>query len=467
MISGSEVDALTSLALMLGLGVLAVLVIREHPRAGAAAWLASVCLVPVWIGATAGVYLTAHILVALGVLFALSLQVRRPNPIVGQPVPLGRQPVPVGRKPDPVGRQTVWLDAAALAFFAACALGIVTGRWSWPVLFAVLSVWVLGYAFGRILPGWTGLEWLRAAIAVALAGVAALAVIEALAAWNPFVGISQPNSLYAVWGPIQVRGGEARVEGAFGHSIALGCSLALAIPFAMAARLNLLLRICMVALMGAAIAMTLSRIALISAAVAVVLTLVFGRLARRERAWFGAVAGIGALAILPMISTVMSRAGDEASQSSAYRGALATLVPDIDILGEAANSYTSPSGEHFWGRYTSVDSALLLVGLHFGWIALGLLLLMLVGALASLRLRRTPPEVIALIALTPAYLSVALITQYAMLVWFVVGMAAHAMSGSRAIRDGSALQEQDGATGSLRTSESASQPERKATHAHA
>ena len=53
-----------------------------------------------------------------------------------------------------------------------------------------------------------------AVLLAALMLVAALALVEFVTGWNPFVHVPGSGSLYEAWSPIQERGGIARAEGA-------------------------------------------------------------------------------------------------------------------------------------------------------------------------------------------------------------------------------------------------------------
>ena len=60
--------------------------------------------------------------------------------------------------------------------------------------------------------------------------VAVLAILEFVTGTNLFITyLPNTTSLFDIWGTLQPRGGVIRAEGAFGHSIALGASLGIAV----------------------------------------------------------------------------------------------------------------------------------------------------------------------------------------------------------------------------------------------
>ena len=133
-------------------------------------------------------------------------------------------------------------------------------------------------------------------------------------------------------------------------------------------------------------------------------------------------------ALLPFVSQVFADAGTEAANSSDYRGQLLGLVGAMTWIGTSNASVVTAGGDSLYAGFNSVDSAVLLLGLTYGIVALICALVLFgAGVLAMLR-RRGGPAVIAVVAQVPVLLTVALITQYAALFWFVVGLAVHAVT---------------------------------------
>jgi hypothetical protein len=148
-----------------------------------------------------------------------------------------------------------------------------------------------------------------------------------------------------------------------------------------------------------------------------------------------AVAGaVGAIVLIPVISTVFLDAGTEAGESAAYRVDLLQLVPQLTWFGGSANFTTLTANGDYLGAYaSSVDNALLLIALRFGIIPVLLVILLLVMAVISVLIpHRANAASIALVAQIPAMFSVAFITQYGMFVWFVGGLAVTLLQVDRA-----------------------------------
>ena len=157
-----------------------------------------------------------------------------------------------------------------------------------------------------------------------------------------------------------------------------------------------------------------------------VLSIVFLRdaISLRVRAAVTAGVVVVAAAVAPFVQAVFVDAGTEASASSDYRGDLYSLVPGMGILGTTPEAHRGSDGRVFYGPFRSIDSQLVLTGLTFGLLVAGAVLVALaVGVWLVLRGYATAAT-IALVAQIPALASVALITQYATLVWFLAGVAA-------------------------------------------
>jgi hypothetical protein len=269
------------------------------------------------------------------------------------------------------------------------------------------------------------INWVYGALATAAVVAAVLAILEFISGVNLFVGFAMPNSQYQTWSELQLRGGLLRVEGSFGHSIALGSSLAIASVFVAATKWPSWMRLTSLVIVLTAAGMTLSRIGLVG----IILTLLLaaallGRwLTRTLRialvALLTVVAGIG----IPLMWDVFTSAGDEAVGSAAYRTDLTSLVTDFSLLGISPSWAVSPTGDTYFGSFQSIDNQLILTGLRFGLLPVGLLVLALVICLITVLRGRSTPASIAVVAQIPAFVSVALITQYAEFVWFTAGLA--------------------------------------------
>lgn len=400
--SGSQPTEVLVLAIGGALGVLGFLVLRRSPRLVLAAWLAAVCLVPIWVVVPLGpLQVEPQSVAAIGCLAAL--------------LPLGSR----------VRDRLTVPDALMGGLVVVGLLGVVVGSWSLDATFRLLASWLVAYLLGRLLWRRLDLVVVYRGIALAFAVVAVLALVEAVTKVNVFIHIPGSASIRAAWTGIQIRGGVARVEGAFGHSIALGGCLATAVPITLAARLRPWLTVGLVALLAGATVVTFSRIGMITLAFGLVLTLVFlpSALSTRLRVALACSVAVVGLAVVPYVGRVFGAAGDEATNSAAYRGDLLSLLADANWLGLSGSAYRAPDGRVWFGTFRSIDNALLLLALNTGLLSLACVLVALVVAGVAVVSRRGSGPAIALVAQIPAFATVALITQYATWVWFLAGLA--------------------------------------------
>lgn len=393
-----DVDQRVLVLLAASCAALLVVVLRDAPRAALVLWLLVVAFVPVWLGvAVVSFFLPASLVGGLVLLTMLPFAPRALAPA----------------------------DWGVAVLMAACLLPVLVGGATPTSVFVVLTQWLLAFLLGRVVPARVGLAVVYQAVAVVFTVVSLGALAEFLLSWNPFVEITAANDLYATWGPLQERGGLLRAEGAFGHSIALGACLAMAIPLTLASAFRLRTRALMTAAMLSATLVTFSRVAMVCAVLAVVLSLLLLReeLSRAVRAAVALGLAVAGVLLVPFVAATFSAAGDEATNSAAYRGDLTSLIPDISVLGYATSAYRTTAGELYFGRFHSIDSALILLGLTYGWLALAAALALLLAAVWLVVAGRASAPTIALVAQLPALATVALITQYAMVLWFVAGLA--------------------------------------------
>jgi hypothetical protein len=403
-LTGPAMDRYAVLLALAGMGLVGLLVLRSHPKVGVALWFLVVCFVPTWVEANVGVLIPPTTLVG-GVLLA-SMALLLPS------------------------RVTVadWLVGF---FFVACLVPVLVGASSLAAVSAVILKWLIPFLVGRLLPLRVPTDWIYRCAGVFFTGVSVLAILESLLRWNPFVTVVANNVDYRTWSPLQQRGSLLRVEGAFGHSIALGTSIALVLPLVLGSSLRTRTKVVMVAAMLSAVVLTLSRIGIVCSVLALVLFVVFSRggLTTRARAVLSGVLVVGVLAATPSLLSVFDRAGSEPSLSAVYRSQLTELVPYVSVLGVAPNQHRTATGEVFFGSYRSIDNALILLGLTYGFVALAFALLLLTCAVVAVVARAATPPVLAMAAQVPAVASVALITQYEMLFWFVGGLALATLTG--------------------------------------
>lgn len=386
--------ALAAGALATGLLVLT----RFKPGAGLVLWLLVIAFVPIWVEARVVVPISAASAVGFVVLVSL------------------------------LGRQSVVFGPADLlfAFLVACATApMLVGHLSLSAFVGVATVWVVGFGLGRLAGTVIDDSWVYGAVAVVFTLVAALAIVEFVTGWHGLASWGPSNSSSATWRPIQVRSGLARAEGAFGHSIALGSSLAIALVMTVACRFRPAVRFAMITVMLVGVATTLSRGALISAASGLLLCVIFlrvdsVRLVRKRLLLMIVVAGA---VLVPAFARLLAESA-EAGPSAEYRGSLVSLLPFVRIFGRSDALQISPTGRAYFGGFRSIDSQLVLFGLSYGALTLGLVVTLLVLAVVRVIGLRARPATVALIAQIPSLLTVALITQYHLFFWFTAGLAA-------------------------------------------
>lgn len=393
-----------SFVVILGVGVVAgavwLVIASRSPRILLALFLLAIVALPVWAEVPAmGVAFTPAAIVALLLIPATLSKSGGLN--------LGRVDV-------------------LLAIFLGLALMAVLFAGSPQYAFSiVLSQWVTAYLVGRYLAPAAGLE--RAGSALAVAGVIAATwgiaeYVSGVHLFENFAGTA-PFS----WQEIQGRGGAERSEAAFGHSIALGGFITLAAPFVVAAKWRRSTRLLMLGVLTAGAFVTVSRAALISLAIALVLaawTLRSQQVGKTFRVNLRLLT-IGAVAVLiPLALRLFSTAGAELGQSSDYRTRLVEFVlVDLNWIGPADQIRTDTAGNTYYRSFLSIDNEFILAALQFGWLPVLVLVIALAGAPLRLVRRRGTPADVALVASAFVLATVAFITQYTMAFWFVAGLA--------------------------------------------
>lgn len=379
-------------------GVIALMVLRRRPDLGVSLWVVTLAFVPIWISLP--IPLVSYPACQVGILVLVAL------------VPLRGMVFGVA-------------DLLAAMLLVACLAPLAFGGATLATVTVVVAQWGVAFAVGRFAPSKVDIGWIYGCVAVVFTVVAVLAIVEFIAGWNPFVGLGPNNSLHRNWETLQLRGGVVRAEGAFGHSIALGSSLALAIPLTLASRFRSGIRIVLVLLMLAAVAVTVSRVSIVGAILATALVVVFVQkgMTRSLRAGIIGVLLAGGVAAIPWILSILDSAGQEAAGSAGYRSDLTSLIPSFSPIGLSSAANRTPTGELYFGRFRSIDSQLILTGLTYGWLTLIVASMALICAVvATLRLRASVGTV-AIVAQIPALATVAFITQYSVMFWFVAGLA--------------------------------------------
>ncbi|GAA1856067.1 hypothetical protein GCM10009796_17690 [Microbacterium koreense] len=389
---------LGALAVALCAAIIAVVVARAAPRATFLLWMATMFFVPVWVGVSVGPFWSAITLVTVLLIAACAQR-------------------------GPLSIADAFMAGFAILVGAQFALGIS----SLSATFIAASEWLLPYIVGRVLLARVSIDFVTKAIAVVAVIAALLALVEASTGVNVFQSWPAGSaSLYDQWSPLQPRGGLVRAEGAFGHSIALGATLSMSAAFVLASRWRLGVRIAMLAVIAGAVAMTLSRIGLVTLVITVGLSLlVLPGLSARGRVAIAAAAIVAAAVVVPFISDVFLDAGGEAGGSADYRFDLLAITRVVPLFGSAPDIGGLTIDGQFLGVFEkSIDNAILVVAMRVGWVPTVLLLGVLVVAVSRLFARgRTHSAAVAVAGQLPGLLAVSLITQYAVFFWFVVGLA--------------------------------------------
>ncbi|WP_375426336.1 hypothetical protein [uncultured Friedmanniella sp.] len=380
--------------------VLAFSALRMSPKAAIVVWLFVICFIPIWIGQTITVYFPAFAIVGLLAAASFVPTTNRFRWSVADAVVL----------------------AVAVTVLAEYALKLTTRT----ATFDLFVIWSGAFLLGRVVTSVLDARWIYGAVAVFFSIAAVLALAEFVTGLNVFITyLGNGTALFDQWRTQQPRGGILRAEGAFGHSIALGSSLAIAATLTLGSRFRPWIKTAMlVVLLGGAV-VTFSRTGMITAALGVVVACLFVRnpLSRRYRIGLLILAMVSAGVVFVSIRDVFLASGNEAEGSALYRSELLQLVGYIQPFGLAANFTVSTTSQTSIGEFGSVDNALLLFALTYGWVPTALLALLFAGAVAALFRGRATLAVVAVIAQLPALVTVALITQYAAVFWFAVGLA--------------------------------------------
>lgn len=379
--------------------------VRRHPRAAVVIWLSCTVLVPVWLQLDLGVTLQPLSVLAVCLLPSIIHNWR-------------------GRLRNG--------DRIIIAFAAAATLGWMlfdTPQFAWV---AVFTQWGAAYLVGRSLGPAAGEQWITRAMAVAGSLVGAWAIIEFAFALHVFEGFAAEIDT-ARWNEIQERGSFARSEAAFGHSIAMGGFLSLCVPFVIATTTTVPRRVLMLTLILGGTVVSFSRGPVIGAALAIVLSLVFlskTSLTRRARIGLIALTAAASLFVVPLVWNTFASVSSDLTGSADYRSDLAaTFLPDLVPLG-LANGVSFLGERQMYRQFTSIDNAFALVGLQLGWVPLAILILGALGLVMRLIRGQAGSADVSMVAQLAVLFTVALITQYGVAVFFVVGLAV-GLSNSR------------------------------------
>jgi hypothetical protein len=374
-----------------------VVVLWQRPRAALVVWLLSLVMMPIWVGVSWFAYVPIQSLIAVGAIIAIAGSVGF----------------------DPTKFDIYFGVFLLLALAAVLLAGSNQGIW---MEFALQ--WGLSYLVARVIVPATGITFAVNAIAVIFALVGGLALIELLFTWHPYVGLKVDSQQYQTWAEIQTREGLDRSEWAFGHSIALGGSLALSIPFIVGSTFGRSAKALMLGVALAGVVTSASRAALVAALV----TLTLCYLAYLTKQWvrvaIAVIAGGVATLIPERLSTFALGVTSEEQQSATYRAELyRTLVPQLPPFGKSEIVTFTSAGTRI-GRFESTDSSFLYLGLNFGWIIVAMLLIPLLFIAFRLIAGTASIAEVGLFGQLPLLTTVALVTQYQSFLFFVAGFAA-------------------------------------------
>lgn len=402
MISAAAFETLLVLFIAGCAGLIGLMVLFRNPFWGVAATLASLPLVPFWIGTSvAGFFVNIHMSLAAVATVAM-LRARRGTV------------------------QLNLADGAIATLLAAAVVAFLTGHTTIAQAYAVFQ-WALFYTFARVACDTYGLPRVARWFVGASLVVSVALLVEFATGTNAWVQYARVNNaLYEMWSTLQSRGGVLRAEGPFGHSIAAGTTLAMAAVLAFVTRWRPGLRLAAVALLSAAVVATISRLGMVSLGLGVLLTVLLARgtgLSRAVRAWAVAALACAAAALVYGLADIFAESGSEATDSASYRVWLTELIPTIQPLGMADSFNRSTAGGTSFGPFRSIDSALLLFALTQGWIASVVVLILVIALVLRVARLEAGPAALAILAQLPALAGVALITQYGYAFWLVVGLA--------------------------------------------
>ena len=382
-----------------------------NPRLAVWLWILVCGFVPFWVGVSSPFYLSALSLVGIAILAGSLWR--------GQISLIDRD---------------LWIVLIGLFIVVCGLLGIARPG----DVTSVVSQWIVSYFVARILVEAVGAMEVYRAIAITFTLVAIGTIAEFTLHANPYFGWVVDNVQYRAWGYGQVRGNIVRAEWAFGHSIALGCALGMAIPIVSALRWPAWVKFVQILVIGVAAVFTFSRAGFITALMGVAMVLLFSRDAGglRVRALAVAAAGVVAYFVTPLITSVFAADDGRAEVSADYRKLLNSLIATMRPFGLATGYSESSRGNYSFGSFRSIDSTFVFLGVSFGWVVA---LLALAGALflviRTVMLRCSPAE-LAVVAVIPALFTVAPITQFGTLLFFYIGMTVSiAVHERRRVRD--------------------------------
>lgn len=356
------------------------------PAIGIAAWLLVLVLVPDWTPSLPGLKPISAI--GAVVLVGLTLSRYRQN------------------------RTMSWADLSYLC--AALLVGVLTFTENYPLWMIANVVGVLGvsYFLGRTAPTMASRAYVFAMVVVAIWGV-----IEFLTGFHLFENFATSPS-YS-WPEIQTRAGFPRSEGAFGHAIAYGACIVMALPLTVDLKRGRgIVRIVLVA----GVIASLSRGPLLAMVVTIALMVIF--LSRGAQRVWGIVGSLLAGVLVVSIFTILGDADDAARTENSGNARWIQLTSTIGDIRWIGSRFVSENGIYIDTLENDViDNALLRLSLNYGWVVAVLLVIPLVVPMVNLIARRATSASIAIVGQVPVLLVTSLITQWQAALYFLAGLA--------------------------------------------
>ena len=389
--------ALGNPAIVIG-GLLAVGLIvatAMRPMVGVVAWLAVLVLIPDWTVLPVGL---------------------KPISVIGIVVLVG---LLVSRRRERI--KIAWPDFTLLS--AVLVLTALTYLESYPLVLLSNLAGALGvsYWLGRTVPATARRAYLYAMVVVSIWGILeALTSVHLYSEWM----LSPTHH----WEEVQTRSGVDRSEAAFGHAIAYGAAIAMAIPFAR--ELPRHAGLFQVILLAGVFA-SFSRGPILTATLTLGLAVVFASTGRRR---------IGSILLLILALGVTyfvfqflyggeDAATTELSGDQRTIQLLATL-PNVQWFGSSGLSFEDGRVQTLGADI--IDNTFLRLAINFGWILAVLILAPLVFAVTRFFQGQATPSSLALIGQIPVLLVTTLITQWQAAVFLIAGMAVTELVALRA-----------------------------------